>query len=242
MPVENAGGSGSADAHWRETSFGNELMSSVLDLGGNPLSRITIASLSDLGYQVDLNQADQFTPSRSSVAVLGPSASGGPAVNLVGVVTTPAFAGDTIFGGDGDDRLIGSVGNDLLNGNAGNDTLDGGDGSDSLLGGIGNDSMHGGLGNDSLRGSAGKDTLLGDDGDDLFIAGLSEGLDTLDGGEGSDGFEMHGNTAQNIFNVGQVASRLSVSNRRHGANARREYRTGPSVRLRRRRIASSCTT
>ncbi len=65
VPVENAGGPGSANMHWRESRFGNELMSSVMNPGSNPLSRITIASMADLGYQVDLNQADQYAPTRA---------------------------------------------------------------------------------------------------------------------------------------------------------------------------------
>ncbi len=62
VPVENVGGAGSADVHWRESLFGNELMSSVINTDTNPLSRITAAALADMGYQVDLNLADPYTP------------------------------------------------------------------------------------------------------------------------------------------------------------------------------------
>lgn len=62
VPVENTGGSGTRDAHWRETTFGNELMTGWLNNGVNPLSRVTIASLADLGYQVDITKADSYTP------------------------------------------------------------------------------------------------------------------------------------------------------------------------------------
>lgn len=65
IPVENVGGTGTADAHWRESVFGNEAMSSVLNAGNNPLSRVTVAAMSDLGYQVDLNAADQYSPPRA---------------------------------------------------------------------------------------------------------------------------------------------------------------------------------
>ena len=70
IPVENIGGPGSADAHWRESVFGNEIMSSVLNIGNNPLSRVTIASMSDLGYQVNLNAADQYSPPRAGTSLV----------------------------------------------------------------------------------------------------------------------------------------------------------------------------
>jgi Leishmanolysin len=57
VPVENTGGPGSRDSHWRERIFRNELMSSVIAGARNPLSRMTVASLADLGYQVDLGAA-----------------------------------------------------------------------------------------------------------------------------------------------------------------------------------------
>ncbi len=60
VPVENSGGAGTADAHWRESVFGNELMTGYLDPGTNPLSAVTVGSLADIGYGVDLGAADPF--------------------------------------------------------------------------------------------------------------------------------------------------------------------------------------
>ena len=62
VPVENDHeyGSGTQDGHWRESVMDTELMTGLLDLGGEPLSRITIESLADLGYEVDLSQADSY--------------------------------------------------------------------------------------------------------------------------------------------------------------------------------------
>jgi Leishmanolysin len=60
VPVENTGGPGTADGHWRETVFRNELMSSFIAQPGNPLSRLTVASLGDLGYDVDLDAAEPY--------------------------------------------------------------------------------------------------------------------------------------------------------------------------------------
>ena len=61
VPVENEeGGPGSRDTHWRLTVFTNELMTPFLTAGANPLSRVTVASLGDLGYDVNEGGADAF--------------------------------------------------------------------------------------------------------------------------------------------------------------------------------------
>ncbi|MCF3106298.1 peptidase [Streptomyces roseoverticillatus] len=66
VPVANVGGAGSAGGHWRESVFANELMSPVIGgrpgtpLNDNPMSRVTVASLGDLGYTVDLEAAQDF--------------------------------------------------------------------------------------------------------------------------------------------------------------------------------------
>lgn len=61
VPVENTGGVGTRDAHWRESVFGNELMTGWINEGSNPLSVVTVASMGDLGYEVDLSAADSYT-------------------------------------------------------------------------------------------------------------------------------------------------------------------------------------
>ncbi|WP_300021260.1 leishmanolysin-related zinc metalloendopeptidase [uncultured Maribacter sp.] len=50
LPIENMGGPGTALGHWRESTLNNELMTGFLNLGENPLSRITAGSMKDLGY------------------------------------------------------------------------------------------------------------------------------------------------------------------------------------------------
>ena len=60
VPVENIGGPGTARVHWREHDFGNELMTGFVNSAPNPLSRVTVASLGDLGYQVDVDAADAY--------------------------------------------------------------------------------------------------------------------------------------------------------------------------------------
>ncbi|MFL5514993.1 MAG: leishmanolysin-related zinc metalloendopeptidase [Gemmatimonadales bacterium] len=61
VPVENRGGPGTADVHWRESVLGEELMTGFIDLGPNPLSAISAASLADQGYEVDQARADPYT-------------------------------------------------------------------------------------------------------------------------------------------------------------------------------------
>jgi hypothetical protein len=72
VPVENTGGTGTRDGHWRESVFKNELMTGFVSSPGNPLSRMTVASLADLGYVVDLDAADDYElPDLFAVAEAG---------------------------------------------------------------------------------------------------------------------------------------------------------------------------
>ncbi len=59
VPVENTGGPGTRNSHWRASVFGNELMIGWLT-DSSPLSAITIQSLADLGYTVDPGLADAY--------------------------------------------------------------------------------------------------------------------------------------------------------------------------------------
>lgn len=62
VPVENTGGAGTRDAHWRRTIFGRELMQGFSSPGAAPLSSTTAASLADLGYpSVLLLNSDNYT-------------------------------------------------------------------------------------------------------------------------------------------------------------------------------------
>lgn len=60
VPVANIGGEGSAGSHWREAVFGTELMSPQIADAGNPISRLTVASLGDMGYEVDIDAAEPY--------------------------------------------------------------------------------------------------------------------------------------------------------------------------------------
>lgn len=51
LPIEADFGPGTAYGHWDEGTLRNELMTGFLNLGENPLSRITAGSMRDLGYR-----------------------------------------------------------------------------------------------------------------------------------------------------------------------------------------------
>lgn len=63
VPVENSGGSGTRDSHWREVTVTTELMTGFISAAGvpNPLSAFTAASFRDLGYVVNDAVTDPFT-------------------------------------------------------------------------------------------------------------------------------------------------------------------------------------
>ncbi len=90
VPIENSGGDGTRDGHWRATVFGHELMTGTLHNGLDPLSLVTIEALADFGYTVvpeaadDLTAANAFNPN----VPVSPSAS----IN----VPSAASAGTTI--------------------------------------------------------------------------------------------------------------------------------------------------
>jgi len=60
VPVENTGGPGTRDSHWRETLFRAELMSGFIAAAGNPLSRMTAACLQDIGYLIDIDASEPY--------------------------------------------------------------------------------------------------------------------------------------------------------------------------------------
>jgi hypothetical protein len=61
VPVENTGGAGTINGHWRDNVLQNELMTGYLNSGvANPLSQLTVRSLADLGYTVNAGAADSF--------------------------------------------------------------------------------------------------------------------------------------------------------------------------------------
>ncbi len=70
VPVANQGGGGTRNSHWRESVFGNEFMTGFVD-DVNPVSKVTIGSMQDLGYEVNMDADDGFTlPIPAAVAAL----------------------------------------------------------------------------------------------------------------------------------------------------------------------------
>lgn len=59
IPVENSGAAGTANAHWRESVFNDELMTGYIG-ATNPMSAVTIGAFGDLGYQVNLGAAEPY--------------------------------------------------------------------------------------------------------------------------------------------------------------------------------------
>lgn len=91
VPVENCGGGGTINGHWKEgvlagpagTGFGTELMTGYASAPAgtrNPFSRMSIAAMSDMGYSVDLSQADAYTLNSQAcpATVLLPAPDGRP--------------------------------------------------------------------------------------------------------------------------------------------------------------------
>ena len=60
VPTELDGGPGTRCGHWDDRCLKDELMTGYLSGTTQPLSRITIGSLEDMGYEVDYSAADPF--------------------------------------------------------------------------------------------------------------------------------------------------------------------------------------
>ncbi len=93
VPVENNGDPGSADSHWRESLFGNELMTPSISGSTNPLSAISVQSLADMGYRVDVASADPYN--RVFTAAAAAALRRGPVIDLRGdILQGPIFEVD----------------------------------------------------------------------------------------------------------------------------------------------------
>ena len=88
VPVENTGTAGTRDSHWRETILNAELMTGFVEAAGvfMPITRLTIGSLADMGWTVDLTKADPFTPSAQARA-----APAGERIPINEILVTPTW-------------------------------------------------------------------------------------------------------------------------------------------------------
>jgi hypothetical protein len=80
--VENTGGAGTFNSHWRESTFGSELMTGYINSGHLPLSVMTVRSIGDMGYTVNPSGADPYF-------IFAGSLSEGPASSLLSPVGVP---------------------------------------------------------------------------------------------------------------------------------------------------------
>jgi hypothetical protein len=100
VPLEDTGGTGTQFQHWREAVFAQELMTGYLDNTDQPLSKITAASLRDIGYVVDLGASDPYIPdpvfASAAIAISTPASDVLAPVPIA--LNTPGFRAD--FGTD----------------------------------------------------------------------------------------------------------------------------------------------
>jgi hypothetical protein len=89
VPVENTGGTGTRDSHWRESVMPSELMTGYLSALVNPMSLVTVRGLADFGYVVDLSRADAYT-----VMTAPMPAPGRPPRRVQDIVERPRFTVD----------------------------------------------------------------------------------------------------------------------------------------------------
>ena len=69
--VEDDYGEGTARGHWNQNTYGDELMTGFLTGTNQPMSKLTVLSLKDLGYVVDASKADPYTIPADSNNLLG---------------------------------------------------------------------------------------------------------------------------------------------------------------------------
>ena len=100
VPVANTGGQGTFSGHWREANFDNELMTGFLNPdASNPLSRVSLAALKDIGYPVDLSTADAYSLPMPQTAIWQAEADA--------TLSTPASADENF--GTPDDGTLGTA-------------------------------------------------------------------------------------------------------------------------------------
>jgi Ca2+-binding RTX toxin-like protein len=93
---------------------------------------------------------------------------------------------DALTGNAGANTLNGGLGQDVLEGGAGNDVLTDGTGNAYFSGGAGDDRLTGGTGTEVHIGGVGNDTLTTGNGADVILYNRGDGVDTINGGVGTD--------------------------------------------------------
>lgn len=85
VPLENVGGAGTINSHWRETIFTNELMTGFINSGHNPLSPLSVAAFRDMGYVVN-DAVGEPWPSPLLLGAPGPAPRAGLRIRTAEVV------------------------------------------------------------------------------------------------------------------------------------------------------------
>lgn len=75
VPVEDTLGPGTARVHWEDSAFDNELMTGFIRSASvpMPMSRMTVQSLRDIGYTVNLENSDPYTKPFGALRAAGPA-------------------------------------------------------------------------------------------------------------------------------------------------------------------------
>lgn len=124
VPLETTPETSIGGGHWSETELGNEIMTPNLT-DGYIISEVTIGAMADLGYEVDLSEADLELPTPQ--AEESESSSIWVEDDVVAAATfDPDTAGDNnnyFTGASDDDLLVGSKGDDFVTGGEGKDTF-----------------------------------------------------------------------------------------------------------------------
>ena len=71
VPIEQDGEPGTAFSHWDDATFGNELMTGIISPGSNPLSVVTVGAFDDMGYVVNYEAAQPYSPPATTVTTIG---------------------------------------------------------------------------------------------------------------------------------------------------------------------------
>lgn len=107
---------------------------------------------------------------------------------------------DTLVGGQDSVNVVGNASDNIIWGGLGKNSIDGGDGNDIITGGAGNDTLLGGKGDDVLNG----DGLFQNAFNGAWI-NASGGLDSMNGGDGSDTYYVDVGDGAGTLTVGIAA-------------------------------------
>ena len=120
VPVVTEGG-----GHWSKSELGNEILTPTIE-SDSVISEVTLGAMADLGYDVDLSQADPTLPT--------PQSEGSESSDISiedDVVAAATYAPDTA--GDSKNSFTGTSGEDLLVGSKSDDFLTGRENSDTSV-------------------------------------------------------------------------------------------------------------